>query len=209
MKTIINIYDEYGIPNNLRLHMLRVAGIGKYILENWSGPKIDEASLLKVLLLHDMGNIVKMDEDVFLDKYSKTLRAQYLSKYGNNDHLLSHDIGKGLGLTNEELKLMDDKIFIKNDETIKSEDYARKIGAYADQRAAPDGVYPILKRLREAQQRYKNKPGSSMNSPRTEYLIECALQLEKQIFYYCKIDPTNITNDRINLYIDKLKDYKI
>ena len=57
---IIEIYNKYHLPENLQMHMLRVATCSKMIIDNWNGPKIDKKSIIRVSLLHDMGNILEM-----------------------------------------------------------------------------------------------------------------------------------------------------
>src|SRR5437588_9728526 len=66
MTNILEVYRKYSIPTNLQLHMLRAAAIGKLITDHWNyqhGPAIDVSVIIKTLLLHDMGNIVKIDLD--------------------------------------------------------------------------------------------------------------------------------------------------
>jgi len=35
------------------------------IIDNWNGSKIDKESIIRVSLLHNVGNIVKIPEDFF------------------------------------------------------------------------------------------------------------------------------------------------
>lgn len=209
MANITDIYKHYGIPEMLQMHMFRVAAIADQILSAWNGPNINRESLMRVLLLHDMGNIVKMNIEPSESPQTRCMREKYYSKFGKDDHSVSHEIAKELGLSEDELSLMDGKVFIKNDETLLSNNYPRKIGAYADQRAAPDGVLPLLTRLREAQRRYRNKPGSSMNNPRTEKLIECALKIEKQLMAHCNIEPSDITDSSISFFLENLRTFEV
>ena len=60
---ICEIYAKYGIPENLQMHMLRVAACSQYILDHWTGEPLQEKAVIRVSLLHDMGNLVKMPED--------------------------------------------------------------------------------------------------------------------------------------------------
>lgn len=209
MKNILQIYKDYGIPENLQLHMLRVTACSKKILDSWTGPHIDENSLYRVLLLHDMGNIVKIPKEEFSDHVFQSVRQKYFDLFGKDDHAVSLAIGKELGLQEYELKLMNDKIFISNEDIFQSDSFETKIGAYCDQRVAPDGVMPLLERLTEAKERYKDKPGSSMNNPRTDMLIQCATMIEKQIMHNCNITPDDITDESIKKYIESFKDYVI
>lgn len=209
MKNILSIYEEYGIPENLQMHMLRVAACSKNIVDNWVGTVLNVQSLYRVLLLHDMGNIVKIPKEEFLDSTFQSVRKKYFNLYGNNDHEVSLAMGKELGLSGYELKLMNDKIFINNDNIMMGNSFETKIGAYCDQRVAPNCVMSLRGRLYEAKERYKNKPGSSMNNPKTDKLIYCADIIEKQIMEYCNIKPEDITDDTIFKNIEFFKGYEI
>ena len=56
---IIEIYKKYHLPENLQMHMLRVAACSNFIIDNWIGQEIDKELILRVSLLHDMGNMSK------------------------------------------------------------------------------------------------------------------------------------------------------
>lgn len=83
---------------------------------------------------------------------------KYFEKYGTNDHEINLEIGKQEGLTEKEIVILDGKRSRKNEETLKSDSYERKICAYCDQRVAPNGVAGIKERLEDAKVRYKDKP---------------------------------------------------
>ncbi len=76
---IIEIYNKYYLPENLQMHMLRVAACSNLIIDNWNGSKIDKESIIRVCLLHDMGNMVKIPEDINDKSIEKYLRK--LKKY--------------------------------------------------------------------------------------------------------------------------------
>lgn len=207
---IIEIYKKYHLPENLQMHMLRVAACSNLIIDNWTGAEIDNKAIIRVCLLHDMGNIVKIPEDFSKDQEFLKIRKKYLDKYETNDHEINLEIGKQEGLTEQELTILDGKRSRKNEETLKSNSYERKICAYCDQRVAPDGVVSINERLEDAKVRYKNKPLSVWsNEEKANHLIECSLGIEKQIMQYCKLKPENINDFSIKEYIEKLKTYNI
>ena len=157
-----------------------------------------------------MGNIVKIPEDFSKDQEFLKIRKKYFDKYGTNDHEINLEIGKQEGLTEQELTILDGKRSRKNEETLKSNSYERKICAYCDQRVAPDGVVSIKERLEDAKVRYKNKPLSVWsNEEKANHLIECSLGIEKQIMTYCKLKPEDINDFSIKEYIEKLKTYNI
>lgn len=207
---IIKIYEKYYLPENLQMHMLRVAACSNLILDNWNGPKIDKEAIIRVSLLHDMGNIVKIPEDFTNDTNFIKIRKKYFEKYGTNDHEINLEIGKQEGLTEKEITILDGKRSRKNEETLCSNSYERKICAYCDQRVAPDGVVGIKERLEDAKIRYKDKPLSVWsNEEKANYLIDCSLGIEKQIMQYCNIKPEDINDESIKDYIEKLKQYDI
>lgn len=207
---IIDIYNKYHLPENLQMHMLRVAACSNLIIDNWNGQEIDKESIIRVSLLHDMGNMVKIPEDFSSDEEFLRIRKKYFDKYGTNDHEINLEIGKTVGLTEKEIIILDGKRSRKNEETLKSDSYERKICAYCDQRVAPDGVVGIKERLEDAKVRYKDKPLSvCSNEEKANHLIECSLGIEKQIMKYCNIEPENINDESIEKYIEQLKRYEI
>lgn len=216
MATVSQIYAKYGIPGGLRMHMLRATAVGKLICDHWRGEDIGERTLTRVLLLHDLGNIVKIDSNSLGEKdfasggsleLFETVRDRFLQRFGLDDHKISEAIGEEIGLTTDELDLMARKVFVRNDETLASDNFTLKIGAYADQRVAPNGIVGLLERLLEAKERYSNKPGSSMNNPRTDMLIHCAEQIEAQIMSRCTLKASEITDDRAHPVIHQLESY--
>lgn len=207
---IIGIYKKYHLPENLQMHMLRVAACSNLIIDNWNGEEIDKEAIIRVSLLHDMGNMVKIPEDFSKDEKFLKVRKKYFGKYGTNDHEINLEIGKEEGLTEKELIILDGKRSRKNEETLKSNSYERKICAYCDQRVAPNGVVSIRERLEDAKIRYKDKPLSVWaNEEKANHLIECSLSIEKQIIEYCKLNPEDINDSSIKRYIEQLKRYEL
>lgn len=207
---IIEIYKKYYLPENLQMHMLRVAACSNLIIDNWNGEEINKEAIIRVSLLHDMGNIVKIPEDFSKDEEFLKVRKKYFDKYGTNDHEINLEIGKEEGLTEKELIILDGKRSRKNEEILKSNSYERKICAYCDQRVAPNGVVSIRERLEDAKIRYKDKPLSVWSDKeKANYLIECSLSIEKQIMKYCKLNPEDINDSSIKKYIEQLKVYDI
>ena len=106
---IISIYQKYHIPKNLQLHMLRVSACAKLIINNWNNKEINKESIIRVFLLHDMGNIVKIKDNPDDDEDFLIVRSKYVNKFGLDDHLISLEIGKELGLNEYELEIMKGK----------------------------------------------------------------------------------------------------
>jgi len=206
---IIDIYNKYHLPENLQMHMLRVAACANFILDNYS-KEVNREEITKVSLIHDIGNMVKISEEESNNEEFLRVRSKYFEKHGRDDHAISLEIAKELGLTDNEMIILDGKLSKKNEETLKSGSYEIKICAYCDQRVAPNGVIGVKERLEDAKVRYKNKPLSVWsNEEKANSLIECALEIEKQIMQYCSIKPEDINDDSIKGYIEKLKNYDI
>ena len=206
---ILKIYNQYHLPENLQMHMLRVAACTNLILDNWMGKTIDRKAITRVSLLHDMGNMVKIPEEG-QDREFIVIRRKYFKEYGTNDHEINMLIGKNLGLNKKELEILNGKRSRKNEQTAKSDNYEIKICAYCDQRVAPDGVVSLKERLEDAKIRYKDKPLSVWsNEEKANQLIKWALEIEKQVMECCRLKPEDINNQSIQTYIDRLKEYEI
>lgn len=206
---ILKIYNQYHLPENLQMHMLRVAACTNLILDNWTGKPIDRKAVTRVSLLHDMGNMVKIPEEG-QDREFIVIRRKYFKEYGTNDHEINMLIGKNLGLNKKELEILNGKRSRKNEQTAKSDNYEIKICAYCDQRVAPDGVVSLKERLEDAKIRYKDKPLSVWsNEEKANQLIKWALEIEKQVMECCRLKPEDINNQSIQTYIDRLKEYEI
>lgn len=188
--------------------MLRVAAIGKQIAINFIGEELDLELLTRVLLIHDMGNLVKIPNRELSDE-AVVVKEKYISNYGQADHKISEIIAKELGYSDLEIELLNSKVFIQNESTYYSNNYLLKIAAYSDQRVSPIGIMPILDRLNEAKQRYRDKPNTSMNNSNTDKLIEYALKIEEQIFKYCNIRPEDINNECAKKYITELEKFNV
>lgn len=207
---ILEIYQKYHLPENLQLHMLRVAACSNLILDHWKGPKIDRHSIIRVSLLHDMGNMVKIPEDFSQDEEFLRIRKIYFEKYGTNDHEINMEIGKQEGLSQKELEVLNGKRSRKNEETMRSNSFERKICAYCDQRVAPNGIVSLKERLEDTKVRYKMKKLSAWSDEeKANFLMECALEIERQIMEFCSLLPEEINDLQVEDYIKKLKLYEI
>ena len=208
---IIEIYKKYELPEHLQMHMLRVAACCMQILDNWnSNIKVDKESLIRIALLHDMGNMAKISESQIINPKFAKIRKEYIEQYGKDDHKINLIIGKQEGLTDEELAILDKKQLRKNKEIKNSDNYLLKLCAYCDQRVAPNGVESLLGRLEELRERHKNKPNGSMHDPKVaKELIQYALEIEEQVMSRCTLSKEEINDESIEPYIEKLKGYDL
>lgn len=207
---IIEIYKKYHLPENLQMHMLRVAACSNLIIDNLNGIVIDKKAIIRASLLHDMGNMAKISDNEIDDEEFKKIRKEYIDKYNRNSHKINLIIAKEEGLNDYEIEIIDKKSSKRGEETLNSERYDVKILLYADQRVAPYGVTSLKERLEEVKKRYKNISSSVWsNEEKANHLIECSLGIEKQIMEHCNIKPEDINDNSIKTYIEKLKEYEI
>lgn len=193
--------------------MLRVAAVGNLICDNWGGPKIIKEDIVAVLLIHDLGNIVKMDFDSNSGSkligaetkkvaYWKRVKKEVIRKYGDDDHIVSEKIANELKLSKRLKFILKNKVFNNNEFTVKSNDWEIKIAAYADQRIGPFGVLPLKERFAELKRRYKKKENKNVNNPKLGIFIECAFQIEKQVLRNTNLKPADINDESIKKYMD-------
>ncbi len=214
-KRISKIYSYYNVPSNLQNHLRRVAAIGELICDNWNGPPIDKKRILDILLIHDIGNIVKLDLEtpngiavslVGNDKkrltHFKKVRDVTIKKYGNDDHLVSEKIAKELGMSKREQTILKKKVFNNNEETAKSNDWEIKICAYADQRVGPFGILSLKKRFSDLKKRYARRENKNVNNPKLNIFIACAYEIEKQIFSHTKIRKEDVFDESVKKYMN-------
>lgn len=186
--------------------MLQVAACSCMLLDNWEGPKVHKGSIIRVCLLHDLGNILKIPENFSRNPNFLKVRKECIEKYGHDDNALNLALGKREGLTNMELEILNDKNYFENEDFLKSDNYDKKIFVYSDRRVAPYGIVGIKDRLEDVKERYKNKPWSTWSDPqKADYLIDFSLKMEKQLMQYCKIKPEDINDETVEYYIEKLK----
>ncbi|MFA6355280.1 MAG: HD domain-containing protein [Candidatus Paceibacterota bacterium] len=213
MKNIIEIYKEYKIMPILVMHQVRVAAVAIQISKSLNDKKINEDSILKACLLHDMGNIIKFDLDHFSDwnkpegtEYWQKIKNEYIEKYGKNEHKATLLIGKEIGISSRILELIDsiDSSVAKN--IVEGDDFEKKICMYADNRVSPHGIVSAEEHSLDAKERYKNHPNVFNEESRVSFMKNLFI-IEKQIFSNSNIKPEEINDESIKNYLEELKNY--
>lgn len=206
---ISKIYEKYKIPAFLQLHQLRVASLALEIVRNID-VDIDLDRVLKLTLLHDMGNIVKFRFDIFEESYEKegieywkTVQSEFINKYGSNSHEVTHQIVLEIGLSEEfanEIGMLHIK---RSKEVLDSINYITMIANYADKRISPTGIVPLHERLKEA----LDRRGRTLDEYSQEMaaLGEIELILQKS----CLIDLNCISDSDLKNNFEYLKNYEI
>lgn len=213
IQNIHSIYDNYCVPDNVRMHMMRVAAVSELICDKMK-PKINSDDLVAVSLIHDLGNIVKMDFDhkekvLLLCKkdrcnldYLRVKQKEFWEKYGKDDNCANDLIAEEMGVNKRVLYLLKHKGIEERETNFWVNDLELMILFYADGRVSPKGVTSIKKRLKEYVKRYELHK-DPLRVERSKKFLEFSLSVEKMIFSHLRIKPSKITNKSIEKYIKK------
>ncbi|MDE1868939.1 MAG: hypothetical protein KGH60_03175 [Candidatus Micrarchaeota archaeon] len=213
--SIKSIYDRFSVMPNLQEHMFRVAAVGSLICDNWTGPEINSNLIISVLLVHDLGNIVKFRLDTpesermikdFGGEGTDWTKVQEDTKkrYGANDHAATRNMVIGLGVSKRFLQLLDGtaKLYHSVDEVLRTDDLELKLCCYPDERVGPYGVISAKQRLDDLINRYKD------NKEKLETYSKIAgtvPEFEQQLFRHIRIRPEQINDETVMPYMQKLK----
>jgi len=212
---IKDIYQNYKLMPNLRLHMYRVAGVALVICDNIS-ETVDRDSITAACLLHDMGNIIKFKLDLFPTflepegrDYWQKVQNEYFEKYGKDEHDATIAIAREIGVNDKVMRLLKSIGFTQAKENYESPQFDRKIVAYSDMRVEPNGVVSLEDRLRDGRKRTRIHKPNSHDESLFEEMSFFLRKIEKQIFEKTSISPDDITDERISKYVSKLSDFEL
>ncbi|MFA9289124.1 MAG: HD domain-containing protein [Weeksellaceae bacterium] len=214
--TIQDIYEQYKIMPSLQQHMYRVSGVAALICDSLN-EKVDRTAILTACLLHDMGNILKFNLDLFPTflepegrDYWQQVQDEYRAKYGNDEHIATVAIAKDLHVESKVIDLIDSILFSYARANFESTDFNRKIAAYSDMRVEPMGVVTLAARLDDGNKRFKiNKPNEAAKHDFFQEMARYLSQIEAQIFTKTELQPTDITNEKVDQYQKELMNWPI
>jgi len=212
--TISQIYQQYQIMPQLQLHQLRVAAVGQTICQHVD-LDVDQDSVIKACLLHDMGNILKFDlarfpeylEPEGLEFWSKAL-TDFKDRYGDDEHKASLSIARELGVEPRIIELIDAMAF-EPQVTVAEDDWEAKICDYADMRAAPQSIVSLEERVKDFEERYKNRYPTPQDVKKRSELTKNSKKIEAQIQKVANIDLNSISEDSLHDTIVALENYPI
>jgi hypothetical protein len=209
---ILKVYKKYKIMPNLQMHMLRVAGVATLICDNFE-TTLPKKEIITACLLHDMGNIIKFDLNVFPEfskpegvEYWQSVKDEYVEKYGNDEHKATIDIAKEIQSGERIIELINSVSFLGAPGLVTDTDFAKKIVEYCDVRVDPVGVVSLEGRFMDLRRRYGHKGGDTPERRAFEVSLQ---EIEKQIFAKCKIKPEDINDQRVVPIIEELKKFVI
>lgn len=198
------IYRKFGIPPNLREHMLRVAGVVAFIENHWSGKvSVDWGLTKKAALIHDLGNIVKFDLEKFPDflgkekkniEHWRKIQVKTIKKYGTDDHRATGQILKDLGVDQGLIKIIMSKSFGNSVKIKASGGWPLKILYYADLRTLPHGIGSLEERIADVRKRMPKYAAR----PDFEDLVGAGREIERQIQQNLRVPVSRINNVSVN-----------
>lgn len=203
---ISQIYQKLGIPKHLQKHMLDTASICYLISLNVVK---DFETLVEEMLLHDVGNLLKLQPHEITCDLTKWIRDYLYNKFNGDDHLATNYICKLYGFTDERIERMNKKTLANNVNTARGDDIRVKIEAYSDQRVSPEGVVSLQECLAELKRRHSKIKGATLYGENADEIIKAAFEIEDQIMKEAKISKETITNKKIENISKVLKDFKI
>ncbi len=210
--TIQDIYAQYQIMPQLQTHMLRVAGVGKLIAQNWKG-SCDVKVVTKLCLLHDMGNIVKFDLRDGIDrskfgvienlKHWQEVQLGCWEKYGKDAHDATIGILHDAGLPQFESYINEEEELYfaeAKDSELDKASVAAIILMYADCRVIPSGVVSYRERVNDLKVRY---------GARSKTWYDWTFWFENWMQNNVTIDLQSITEDSVAPLFDELLHYPL
>lgn len=195
---ISEIYKKYPINKGLQEHMLRVAAVAKMVCGEMK--QVDANLVLSACLLHDVGNLAKINfslpamdqhftpEGVEYWKKEQEKMWQEISKdeYTVTEHIL-RDIGVCEGVIKAVLNIELAKIL----ESTPEQTVEDKIIMYADLRVGLHGIISVEERMNDIKARYVPERYSAEFVDDAKELL---LDIEAKLFVDASIVPEDITD---------------
>lgn len=183
---ISEVYKKFSITPNLQEHMLTVTKVALFIVDHWTGSKLDKDRIKKAALVHDLGNIVKFDfvtHSEFLEdeqkrvEYWKEKQREVIEKYGSDDHEATKMMLNELGFGSDSIEVVSSKSFGNSVAVKNSNNWDLKILLYSDLRVLPWGVGTLEERFKDISERmtqYNKRPD-------LDNLFQACRDIEKEI----------------------------
>lgn len=154
------LYKECQIPPNLQRHMLEVAAVAQAICDNWSGETIDKSLVVKVALLHDLGNLIKFKRP-FIGEIEKDaqlwMEIQNKLKEEFNDDVHQATMGLARKAISDESILRELNLTGQTGSTDKFKTLEARIIQLADMCVSPIGIVGPQERIDDLIKRYGEK----------------------------------------------------
>jgi len=215
---ILQIYEKYSLTKTLQEHMIRAAAVGKIISENSPSINVHPERIIKVLLLHDIGNIIKFDLDKFPKllgndisriEYWKNIQKKFITKYGNDEHKATELIAREIGVNSDIQSLLERQIYTPIKKIAQGMDWEAKICQYADLRSGPFGIVSIDERFDDLIDRYKHRNHKISNTELTNENRKYMIIIEEQIQRHSKLSLRDISEASVSSLYPEISEIEI
>ena len=215
MRTILDVYQTYHIPANLQEHMLRVASVAAMLADAVVG--VNKHDVVLACLLHDLGNILKINMDNYLFpealepeglEYWKDIQSQVRQQYGSDVHKATLVMVQELEVGKRVEELVGAIGFLQAVGNAASTDVDRKICSYADMRVVPAGVVSLGDRFLDLRKRYREKQKLGSEAA-VEIFEESLRKIEQQLFNHALIAPSAITEAAVQGLLPTLRAFAV
>jgi len=200
---------------SLQAHQLRVAAVAKTICEKLEN-SIDSKSILTACLLHDMGNILKFDLNLFPQflepeglEYWQKVKQEFEEKYGSDEYKANIAIAEEFKVKPKILDLISSIGFEKIEKYFLVKNLEKMICEYADCRVAPTGIVSLDERLFDLEKRYGSRHFGQKDKHMRQKYYDLERQSEKYIFEKIAMKPEEISEEALNDTIQELKLFKL
>ena len=198
------------------MHMYKVAAVAYLISDNFK-EDIDKENIVAADLLHDMGNIIKFNLELFPEflepegySFWENVQKEYINKYGDDEHIATTRIAKEININHRISELLESVGASRTKIILKSKDKAKWIANYADYRVAPNGIVTLQERLKDGRRRYLGNKGHHSVTLRKSHEIEKYSRiLEKRIQKMTSIDLNTIEDGTVSNIIEELHNFNI
>lgn len=204
---INEIYEKYKIIDNLREHQKRVAAVASFFAEKLA--QEDKDKITTAALLHDMGNILKFNFDIFPEffekegvQYWKNIKQEYVVKYGTDEHEATKKIIDEIGVSQEIHELVDNLGFMQAVGVRDEGDIRKMIMIYADQRVLPKKIGSLKERFEDGQKRYNF-------TEKQQDMIDALYDIEKTLCEKANIEPEEVNDATMQGRIEELSEFEI
>jgi hypothetical protein len=213
---IAKMYEELDIIPCLREHQARVAGVVDVLRKRWraDAPAVDWDAACAAALLHDVGNIVKVQldtpqgqaiigpEECERIEHWRERKDETIRRFGSDEYAVTRgvlaDAPLSPALRYRLWSIIEGSGFASGESLLETDFVERIVLAYADRVVGPFGVVTFEERMNEAARRY----GYHVN--RTEErstLVQAAYALRERIQSYVTEPLDSIVADEVQPFV--------
>jgi|GEM_PF-1257191 len=207
--TISQVYEKFGIPRNLREHMMRVGSLATAILGAWKGDMPERNRIIQTCLLHDiakpmsfnLANNTHFKRSPAEHERLLKLREWLVATYGADEHKATVAIAKELGCDSGAIRILEEMEWENLGRLLDRNDASAILPIYCDMRVGPSGVLTLAERLENLISR------ATVTDP--EKIAESGRRAEVFIQGFIRRDLGGILHEEIESSLEQWMDAEI